>query len=180
VDGNARFNLATGDRVSLSVIGVDDDAIGWMTLQTNGGAASAKVLCATSSTVDGVKYAAIGVIFHKSTIQGLDRFATGVEYVRDGERRGKDLADASRLQLGSPACPTQGFAAPVGVRPGRPGAVAHRTEPGGTCRPRARCGFGGAGARQSSSLSSGATRLPRANTAATMRRRRRRARTIST
>lgn len=112
VEGNARFNLASGDRVSLSVIGVDDDAIGWMTVRTNGGDASAKVLCATSSTIDGVKYAAIGVIFHKSTIQGLDRFATGVEYIRDGERRGKDLADGSRLELGSPACPTAGFAAP--------------------------------------------------------------------
>ena len=112
VEGNARFNLASGDRVALSVIGVDDDAIGWMTVRTNAGNASAKVLCATGSKVDGVKYAAIGVIFHKSTIPGIDRFATGVEYIRDGQRRGTDLADASRLKLGSPACPTAGFAAP--------------------------------------------------------------------
>lgn len=113
VDGNARFDLATGDRVSLSVIGIDDDAIGWLTIRTNAGDASAKVLCATSSIVDGVKYAAIGVIFHRSSIDGIDRFATGIEYVRDGERRGTDLTDASRLVLGSPACPSAGFAAPA-------------------------------------------------------------------
>ncbi|MGQ0847202.1 MAG: hypothetical protein ACT4QF_24045 [Sporichthyaceae bacterium] len=113
VEGNARFDLASGDRVSLSVIGIDDDAIGWLNLRTNAGEAAAKVLCATGSVVDGVRYAAIGVIFNKSTIPGIDRFATGVEYIRDGERRGRDQADGSRLQLGSPACPTAGFAAPA-------------------------------------------------------------------
>ncbi len=115
VDGNARFDLSSGDRVSLSVIGIDDDAIGWMTVRTNAGSASAKVLCATSSKIDGVRYAAIGVIFHKSTIPGIARFATGVEYIRDGERRGTDRADGSRLELGSPGCPTEGFSAPTGL-----------------------------------------------------------------
>lgn len=113
VDGNARFDLPGGDRVALSVIGVNDDAIGWLTVRSGGGDASAKVLCATSSVVDGVKYAAIGLIFHKSTIAGIDRFATGVEYIRDGERRGRDLTDASSLVLGSPECPATGFTAPA-------------------------------------------------------------------